>query len=98
MVDAAFERIDAVIVALPVPDPGVTAVHATLLDAAHEQFGPFVVTPITPVAAPDPNGLPSPVVFSVTLHGSGSCVIWNGCPPMISAPVRANVVEFGSTE
>jgi hypothetical protein len=97
-VDAAFDEIVTPIAPLPVPDGGVTDAHETSLDAVHEQLGPLVVTPIVPVVPPDPNGVPSPVVLMVTLQGSASCVIWNTCPPIVSVPVRENVVEFGSTE
>jgi hypothetical protein len=96
-VDAALVETETESVRLPVPEAGDTVAHVTLLEAVHEQFGPFAVMPMVPVAAPVPNGLPSPVVFSVTLHGSGSCVTRNACPPMISVPDRAKVVEFGST-
>lgn len=87
-VDAAFESTDTEIVdESPVPELGVIAAHETLLEADHEQFAPFAVTPIVPVAAPAPNGLPSPVVFSVTLHAWGAWVIWKACPPIVSVPV-----------
>jgi hypothetical protein len=95
-VESAFDETPTVSVALPVPVNGATDAHAASLKALHEQFGPFAVTPIVPDASAGPNGLPRPVVFSVTLHASGSWVIWNGCPPMVSVPVRAYVVELGS--
>ena len=59
-----------------------------LLDAVHEQFAPLAVTPTVPLPPVVPYGLPSDTVLSVTLHASGSCVIWNGCPPITIVPER----------
>jgi hypothetical protein len=95
---AAFEMMVTPIVALPVPDVGDSMAHGTLLDAVHEQFAPLAAMPIDPVPPLAPYGEPRAEVSTVTLHASGSCVMTNGCPPMVRAPVRETVVGFGATE
>jgi hypothetical protein len=88
-VEDAFDDTSTLSVALPVPATGATDAHVASLEALHEQFGPLAVTTIVPPDAAVPKGLPSPVVSNVTLHGRGSCVIWKGCPPIVSVPDRA---------
>src|SRR5258706_3242934 len=84
-------------VPFPVPDDGVTDAHESLLDAVHEQFEPFMVMPIEPTPTAGPDGLPSPVVSTVALQASGSCVIWNGCPPITSPADRPTRLKFEPT-
>ena len=86
------------IVASPVPDVGAMPAHGCALDAVHEQVGAFVVMAIEPDPPGWPNGLPRPEVSTVTLHARPACETWSVSPPIVSVPLRAVVVEFGSTE
>ena len=88
MIDAAFDWIVMPIVVLPVPPPAFSWAHGESLEAVQAQFAPFVVMPISPVPPAGPNGEPRRDVSSVTEHARGSCVIWNGCPPIVSVPTR----------
>src|SRR5262249_19521785 len=96
--EAALGEIVTPIVALPLPVVGASAAHGALLDAVHEQFEPFAETAIVPVPLPDAYGDPSVLVSTVTLQASASCVITNGCPPIVNVPLRCTVVGLGSTE
>src|ERR1044071_8526804 len=85
--EAAFDWIVTPIVLLPVPPAVLSWAHGESLDAVHAQFARFVLMPITPVPPVDPNGEPRRDVSNVTEHATPSCVIWNGCPPIVSVPI-----------
>jgi hypothetical protein len=94
----AFDATDTNTVPLPVPESGDTVAQGAGLDATHEQFDPLVLITIAPIDGSGPNGVPRPAVSIVALHDRPACDTWNGCPPMVSVPDRATVVEFGATE
>src|SRR5688572_21926059 len=83
---------------LPVPESWLSPTHGALLDAAHAQFAPLTVRPISPVAPPGPYGVPRAEVFRLTEHGSAACVTWWLCPPITTVPTRGEVSGFGATE
>jgi hypothetical protein len=98
VVEPALEVAVRLMAPLPVPDVGARVAHAAPLDAVHEQFGPLAVTLMVPAPPAEPNGLPLEEASTVMLHAMPASVIWNGCPPMVSPPDRATVVEFAATE
>ena len=96
----SWEAFDAMVtstVPLLVPPCGAIVTHGSAPCADHEQLAPFVVIPIAPKPPPDPNGEPSCDVSRLTLQARACSLIWKIAPPMISAPLRGCVVEFGST-
>src|SRR5688572_22682390 len=98
VVDAALEVTPTVISPLPVPPVAESETHGMSAAAFHWQLLPLVAIRSVPLPAAGPTGVPSDDVSMVTLHASGSWLMTNGCPPMVSVPERGAVVELAATE
>ena len=68
---------------VPLPDAafGANVTQLALPDTDQAQLSPLAMTPIAPLPAPVPNGLPSAAVSSVTLQAAAPCEIVSVLPP-----------------
>ena len=98
VVDELLELTFTVIELLPVPAAAEGTAQLVELLAVHAQLEPLAVIAMGPLPPPAANGLPSPEASTVTLHAAASWVTRNGVPPMVSEPLRGEVVEFAAAE
>jgi hypothetical protein len=88
-----FAAIVSVTDPLPLPDVGLTVIHAALLEAVHPQPA-GLVTPTEAVLAP--SSTDSVVGEAENVQGTPACVTVTVCPATVAVPVRELVLEFAA--